>query len=306
MTIATMMRRPPAASANPNVTYKMPDLGRPWTDPIAYLPNMVGVSVSVIYPDMALAMLATNSSRQRRRRNSTVAKYASDMAEGRWELTHQGIAFNLAGELFDGQHRLEACILAKVPFTTMVFFGVGDQKEMVVLDTGAGRTAVDASHVKGLDSNRNRVSYLRRFLFGGHEKKQLTHSFVLEQLDKYAPMLDFLESIPSHRLLPAGVRAALGRAFYYTDPEDLRRFVAILTDQEQASRPGDKTVVAFRTSQISRSARQSFREGAEWFMRSQRAIQAYLDRIDLTRIFAVEEDVYPLPTEHQIAVAHSR
>lgn len=310
MTVATLpVRRNGLNKVNqdPSITYKMPDLGQPWPEPIVYLPNTWGVSVAVIYPDLARLMLETNTSRQRRRKKSVIAKYASDMKKGLWTLTHQGISFNAQGELGDGQHRLEACIEAGVPFTTMVFFGVGDSREMEVFDTGEGRSPVDAAHVRGLESSRNRLSYLRRFLLGGQAKaEKYSHSYLLEQQEKYAPMLDFLAGLPSHRLLPAGIRAAIGRAWYYADPAKLNRFVAILTDHENANTPGERTVVSLRTSQISRQASQSFREGAEWFKRAQRSIQAYLSDQYVTRIYAVEEDIFPLPTDHQIKIAHDR
>lgn len=41
-----------------------------------------------------------------------VNDYALEMLAGRWRLTHQGIAFNVKGNLVDGQHRLMALVQA--------------------------------------------------------------------------------------------------------------------------------------------------------------------------------------------------
>jgi len=41
-----------------------------------------------------------------------VRKLAGMMTRGEWLLTHQGIAFDVYGVLIDGQHRLEAIIIA--------------------------------------------------------------------------------------------------------------------------------------------------------------------------------------------------
>jgi hypothetical protein len=77
-----------------------------------------------ITPDMAKEFLKRNVADNRRVNMADVKLIADDMVAGRYELLHQGIAFNLAGELIDGQHRLHAIILAGVPITMLVFFDV--------------------------------------------------------------------------------------------------------------------------------------------------------------------------------------
>lgn len=69
---------------------------------------------------------------------SVVTKYASDMKKGRWQLTHQGIAFNEDGALVDGHHRLRAVIESGVPVMMYVTYGVSDEASL--LDVGYSRT----------------------------------------------------------------------------------------------------------------------------------------------------------------------
>ena len=72
---------------------------------------------------------------------STVEAYASDMANGRWDVnTTSALAFNDAGELKDGQHRLTAVIMANIPVRLWVCRGVGDH---VVFDSGRNRKMSD-------------------------------------------------------------------------------------------------------------------------------------------------------------------
>jgi hypothetical protein len=47
-----------------------------------------------------------------------------EVKNGKWKLTHQGIAFNVLGELIDGQHRLHAIIRANLPMDVRVTFNV--------------------------------------------------------------------------------------------------------------------------------------------------------------------------------------
>lgn len=65
--------------------------------------------LQTITPELAKRYLEHNKSNRPLRIN-TVAKYAIEMKMGRWDLNHQGIAFNELGELVDGQHRLRAIV----------------------------------------------------------------------------------------------------------------------------------------------------------------------------------------------------
>lgn len=61
-----------------------------------------------ISPDDAREYLAANFDGNRNISQRRVDRYANDMREGRWQLSHQGIAFDTDSHLIDGQHRLAA------------------------------------------------------------------------------------------------------------------------------------------------------------------------------------------------------
>ena len=63
-----------------------------------------------VSPNVAQAWLATRNELNRTISEGPVQKYAADMSDGRWTLTHQCIAFDSLGNLIDGQHRLSAVI----------------------------------------------------------------------------------------------------------------------------------------------------------------------------------------------------
>jgi hypothetical protein len=77
-----------------------------------------------ITPDIARKWLAQNTASNRKVAKRTVEAYAREMRAGRWQLTHQGIAFNRSGELIDGQHRLSAVIMADTPIESYVYTGL--------------------------------------------------------------------------------------------------------------------------------------------------------------------------------------
>jgi hypothetical protein len=109
-----------------------------------------------ITPAQAKRWLAQNTDSNRRLSDRTIEAYAREMKADRWELTHQGIAFNVTGELIDGQHRLSAIVLADVPITMMVTTGLPLEYNSP-LDIGYNRTIahITAHHTRWVSVTRS-------------------------------------------------------------------------------------------------------------------------------------------------------
>lgn len=71
--------------------------------------NIASMEVITITPAMAVEMLKNNAS-NRPISMSVVKCYSTDMLNGDWCTTHQGIALNSKGAVVDGQHRLMAIV----------------------------------------------------------------------------------------------------------------------------------------------------------------------------------------------------
>jgi hypothetical protein len=104
------------------------------------LPTKMTAAVRIT-PEVATAILTRNV-QNRRIRTSTVTKYAKNMADGLWIFNGDTISFSSDGNLFDGQHRLLACVRSKKTIETIVVFGV-DQSANPTKDTGLRRTGQD-------------------------------------------------------------------------------------------------------------------------------------------------------------------
>ncbi len=102
--------------------------------------QLTGYLVSVT-PDLARQWLDANYDNRSIRPNH-VDTLKAEINEGRWKVTHQGIAFSDKGRLVDGQHRLRAIAAGTRPVTLAVF---PDLKDDVfgALDRGQRRTVVD-------------------------------------------------------------------------------------------------------------------------------------------------------------------
>ncbi|MBZ9759459.1 hypothetical protein LB553_00970 [Mesorhizobium sp. CA8] len=130
--------------------------------------------VVTIDPPLAHLLLQRNPADENRKLSaSTVAKYAADMAGGRWQgLNGQTIVISKDGYLNDGQHRLNAVISCggSIPFT--VVFGAERESRMTI-DQNKVRTSGDYIGMAGI-KNANKVAAIAA----------LVHAYETNQLPK--------------------------------------------------------------------------------------------------------------------------
>lgn len=99
-----------------------------------------------ITPKEAKNLLKGNT-RNRPLRKKYVQALAEEMKEGKWMLN--GSSIITSGKLLiDGQHRLEACIMADRPFPTMLILDA-DPNMFPTIDIGKKRSAADTLAVTG-------------------------------------------------------------------------------------------------------------------------------------------------------------
>jgi hydrogenase maturation factor len=94
--------------------------------------------VMTITPQLAKKMLEKNNS-NRPLSERTIRTFAESMRRGEWILTHQGIALSETNEVIDGQHRLNAVILADMDVDFIVFKNC-KQESFKAVDIGLRRT----------------------------------------------------------------------------------------------------------------------------------------------------------------------
>lgn len=89
--------------------------------------------------------------------------YARMMGNGTWLLNGESIVFDNKGNLSDGQHRLMACIMANVPFQSVVVRNV-DCEAFTTFDQGKARSAGDCFSIKGIPNSTNVSAAIRKFI----------------------------------------------------------------------------------------------------------------------------------------------
>lgn len=88
-------------------------------------------------PEWATKLLLTNDKNRRISKN-TVAAMVRDMLAGNWRLNGDAIRVDTDGNLVDGQHRLTACVVANIPFETLLVTGL-DAEDRLTIDRGRPR-----------------------------------------------------------------------------------------------------------------------------------------------------------------------
>jgi hypothetical protein len=119
--------------------------------------------VMTISPEEAAVIWQSRNRLNRPIVDRIVNQYARDMAQGRWQVSGQGIIFDCQGKLVDGHHRIKACIEANVPFITLVVRNV-DERAVMVQDIGAQRTAGQIAHMTGTPACSIACAAARLFL----------------------------------------------------------------------------------------------------------------------------------------------
>jgi hypothetical protein len=194
--------------------------------------EQISFGLEDITPALAHAYLAGNKS-NRALSIKAVDRYAADMANGQWPLTHQPIALGPNGELVDGQHRLAAIVKANV---TVRFFVA---RYATVEAANAARLRVDLGRVRrvgdmleiGKFSARGQGKRTASIVAAMYSLETSTLPTVAQTSYRYANEragVDFAAALGSD------FRAPLAGAFAYAypiAPEQVKEFATMVADK---------------------------------------------------------------------------
>lgn len=192
--------------------------------------------LETIDPGTAKAYLDRNIS-NRKLSKPTVERYRRDMKSGRWRVTADPIRFNTDGQLFDGQHRLAACIAADHPFTTLVARNL-DNDVVNVIDSGRSRKAHDMLALHGYNNSFLLASAARWLLvmrYGLHSSSESSlvlkpsHEEILDVVERHPGLEDSCKICAK----PKGALPSLLSAIHYVGvnllnkPEEAEAFARV-------------------------------------------------------------------------------
>lgn len=181
-----------------------------------YARKRVHTEIITVTPTIAEEILATMpEGGNRHLRESHAQMLAGAITSGNWQLTHAGIAFDQAGRLIDGQHRMRAVVLAGLPVKIMATYGLPFET-MDAVDRGASRTIHDLMHlVHQVEGGANLTAIcaiIKREFHGEHAPLAVHEALAIHR--RYQPGIVWICNALKARTVmnKAPIRAALALA----------------------------------------------------------------------------------------------
>ena len=178
------------------------------------------VMLVTLTPGMAREWMTRDYKGNRSIRQKAVDEYARDMAAGKWDLPTDAIAFNDAGDLLNGRHRLLAVIKSGMTSTSIVLLG---KNTMVDIDSGVPRSCGAFFHLVGAGNSLEAAAVVRYVadwevnrLASHLNLKWSTNELwgVWERHPKIARSMAFVSKFPKVKLGQIGRKSVLA-AFHY-------------------------------------------------------------------------------------------
>lgn len=256
----------------------------------------------LVTPELASAMIDTIAV-NRNSAASTVDAYADAMRKNKWQVTHQGIAFTNTGNLIDGEHRLHAIIKSKQPQQILVVTGLDDRVKLVI---DAGRRRNDADRMRIFFEDASVTTYLTAVIkaFGSRQKlfsvaKPIIDDLLIVYSDYYAAIIFSVKHLRSGFSAP--VRAAVASAHAYGIAEEkLVRFCEVLQNGITNGENGELSIIKLRDFLAATPRGGSRAINDERYKKTERAIRAFIDGENLSRIQEPKGELFPCGNKHRV------
>lgn len=242
-----------------------------------------------VTPSLAEHFLSKNTL-NRNISHRLVNKYANDMTNGDWQLTHQGIAFYDDDSVADGQHRLLAIVKARATITMMVTYGLSKGSSLGI-DFHRPRSIVDGIKIGGFSDwiDFKHIALINTVAEG----RKLTSVETIAWLEKMKDSVCFATSHLSARryLTNSSSQAAVALAHYNKiDEALLERFCNVFIKGITQVKP-ESSIIKLRDDFFGNPS-QSRSDKIEKFYKAQRVISAFSKGEVLVRLVTPKEPIW--------------
>lgn len=256
-----------------------------------------------VTPQMAEAWLEKNLN-NRKIYNTTVQRFIRIIEQGKWELSHQGIAFDTNGKLIDGQHRLWAIVLTGKTVLIQVTFNTAATTRYVI-DTGRGRSRADALTISGRTATTP-VGAALNFLFKLITGRGPENDECIDFYDDYKEGLlfaweDCFRQKGVRGVTQAAVLAVFARAYYVADRDKVLSFAKVLG--EGVSESSKERVIIMLRDFLREPRPRKPGQGYERviYRKTERALVAFLNAEQIKILYELNNEAFPLPKEQKWA-----
>lgn len=253
--------------------------------------------IETITPKQAQHILDNFNHRNRTIRQSHVDRLAKTILDGDFRLTHQGIAFNCDGTLYDGQHRLKAIAQAGKSVRVMVTRGLTEESRDAI-DLGAKRELADILSFTDGKVTKAHVAVARVAASRGeyHLANRMTHPEISRFLYTHWDAIDFASAGTQARGFPASVRGPVARAWYSEDHARLEQFKQVIFTGVMDG-PGDIAAIRLRNTMMGqwKTVKSSI------YRKAENAIYKFCRGEATVKSTDAMDELYPIPGEPDTA-----
>jgi hypothetical protein len=260
-----------------------------------------GLKTELIFitPEMATAWLEKNINNRKLKKHK-IAKLRTDLRCGRFQTTHQGVAFNCNGDLKDGQHRLTAIAQEGIGAWMMVTTGLPNEA-VTVIDRGSTRSLQDNAVMSGVDVTIKDVAIAHVAMSApdsiAHTSSTSEYE-VIEFIQNHREAFNAVRVNHKKRLSVAPVMAAFLRAYPYCPNSAWVRCLHLYMNgvDELFDSSKERAIIVFRDFCMTSKGR-SYSGSIDLYRRCQRAIKAFMNAEDLKIVKPCDQDLFPLQSE---------
>jgi len=254
-------------------------------------------------PDLAAQWLEGNV-RNRRIDQKHVDCLAKEMQAGRWNTTHQGIAFDSMDTLVDGQHRLWAVLQSGCTIKMAVSFGL--QPDCIdAIDGVKARSNVDRMTLSGAFGiegvNKYHASTLRDAVRGLSSTGRLPYHQEADLMAQHVEAVRFASAHVATKARGVGVsyvRAVIARAWYSVDHDLLAKFCRVLSTGMPES-AHDVGIIRLRDQLMANGSTRNRRVQRGLYGKVERVLLVWIKGEARQVIRPVTQEHFPLPEECQ-------
>lgn len=253
-----------------------------------------------VTPEMAYDWLVYNTN-NRNLRPLDVLYLKQCILSGNWKTTHQGIAFYADGELADGQHRLNAIADAGVGVWVNVTRNM-PRENADAIDRGIPRTYRDHLQFSGWDVDTRKVAVCNCLISQHYvqlsrdatrwQKRRLQPGQFEKFYGAFSEAIEFAYS--TNKQLHACPVAAIASAWFTEDRDRLAQFRSILVSGATTD-ASEHAAVRLRDYLIKKQYGQGDAARNDLFLKSCSALRAFLDGRSLSKLYATNDNAFPLP-----------
>ena len=249
-----------------------------------------------VTPEMASNWLSANNNANRSLSALRVENIANDILNGKWHLTHQGIAFYEDGDIADGQHRLSALVKCNTPIEILVTFGL-PKPAGIGIDITRPRSAVDGIRIAGeSDWITKEAVAITKIIAAINGKSNISTHQILAICNRLEDEIKTsLDLFKTHRrcISTAAVKCAFLSAIGHVSSEQLKLCADSLYSGIPTS-PNEFPMLRLRERLLTDSLTGSVAR-SERVRLIQRAIKACGDGENIKSLKLPKEFIYPIP-----------